>query len=555
VDRPKIKLGHQWLPRKFRILGLAFAAASVFSITLSGQQRDYGPPIHPGITSDAASPPFPTFYAACSSANSAGAALAVTSASTVDTSATCGSPLVFNGGKIRPAAGRTITFTVQSAPLTTICDVSLGGNCVIISPMGLVYVQWWGANCNNRVDSTAAITAAFTSIHAVAQSMHIGYGTCLTDPITALKGDDHILGAGTGASFLKSRSGGPVFSINAVEIDRTHLHDFSIVGAGRGSGMGISVVTSSPSSSNHWHNLNFIDIGGTCLYFPRGFTNHFENIEMKCGKGGMGNGFDIDAGNTTTIQDSYVYDVGTNGTAYRVHSGYLVCISCNGINHGAKANWGVFGDNAAEDEKADYVQASFINVNAEHFTNIGLRFKAGSSLSMMNGGKIEAGPDGPVIAMQFDYAAAPGIFNGTVVTTDGAKWANGQAIHTRGIPFFNLGGGTAGHGTSVVTAWDDGHANVINIPTQTVCYNGNLKYASCFDQIQLPNVYLFGLGIIGNSTRAPIVQGYGDAAPRTGSHARGEIVWNTTPASGGEVGWVCVAAGTPGDWKAFGAIR
>lgn len=43
----------------------------------------------------------------------------------------------------------------------------------------------------------------------------------------------------------------------------------------------------------------------------------------------------------------------------------------------------------------------------------------------------------------------------------------------------------------------------------------------------------------------------GAAAPTTGSWARGSIVWNTAPSSGGPPGWVCVTAGSPGTWKAM----
>lgn len=45
-----------------------------------------------------------------------------------------------------------------------------------------------------------------------------------------------------------------------------------------------------------------------------------------------------------------------------------------------------------------------------------------------------------------------------------------------------------------------------------------------------------------------------DAIPTTGTWARGEIVWNNLPSAGGKVGWVCTSGGTPGTWKAFGAI-
>ncbi len=40
-----------------------------------------------------------------------------------------------------------------------------------------------------------------------------------------------------------------------------------------------------------------------------------------------------------------------------------------------------------------------------------------------------------------------------------------------------------------------------------------------------------------------------------GEHWRqGSVVLNRNAAAGGKVGWVCVASGTPGTWKAFGTI-
>lgn len=44
------------------------------------------------------------------------------------------------------------------------------------------------------------------------------------------------------------------------------------------------------------------------------------------------------------------------------------------------------------------------------------------------------------------------------------------------------------------------------------------------------------------------------AAPASGAHIAGEIVFNADPVASGKIGWVCVTAGTPGTWKAFGAI-
>jgi hypothetical protein len=40
----------------------------------------------------------------------------------------------------------------------------------------------------------------------------------------------------------------------------------------------------------------------------------------------------------------------------------------------------------------------------------------------------------------------------------------------------------------------------------------------------------------------------GLAAPTTGAHARGELVWNRNAAAGAPLGWACTATGTPGTW-------
>lgn len=44
------------------------------------------------------------------------------------------------------------------------------------------------------------------------------------------------------------------------------------------------------------------------------------------------------------------------------------------------------------------------------------------------------------------------------------------------------------------------------------------------------------------------------AEPTSGSWDVGSIVFNATPSAGGKAGWICTAAGSPGTWKAFGAI-
>ena len=47
---------------------------------------------------------------------------------------------------------------------------------------------------------------------------------------------------------------------------------------------------------------------------------------------------------------------------------------------------------------------------------------------------------------------------------------------------------------------------------------------------------------------------YDTAPPVSGTWAVGDITWNIVPTAGGNIGWVCTTAGTPGTWKTFGAI-
>lgn len=53
---------------------------------------------------------------------------------------------------------------------------------------------------------------------------------------------------------------------------------------------------------------------------------------------------------------------------------------------------------------------------------------------------------------------------------------------------------------------------------------------------------------------APLNHDIGAAIPTTGDHVLGAVHWNSVPATGQPVGWVCTAAGNPGTWAAFGAV-
>jgi hypothetical protein len=78
------------------------------------------------------------------------------------------------------------------------------------------------------------------------------------------------------------------------------------------------------------------------------------------------------------------------------------------------------------------------------------------------------------------------------------------------------------------------------------------------------NVFALGVGDVANLTSVAIADGFAtetkraclfvSAMPASGVHQVGEVVFNSAPVAAGKIGWVCVTAGSPGTWKAWGVI-
>jgi hypothetical protein len=70
-----------------------------------------------------------------------------------------------------------------------------------------------------------------------------------------------------------------------------------------------------------------------------------------------------------------------------------------------------------------------------------------------------------------------------------------------------------------------------------------------------PAPYVFPLNADANTNFGTVPRiYYGTAAPTSGSYVVGDILYNTAPASGAYIGWVCTVAGSPGTWQGFGLI-
>lgn len=119
-----------------------------------------------------------TFAQQCTAATAApNTAIVVDTVAPVATGFTAACPVIFYpGGMIQPASGQTVTFTVQSAGLSQICDVSLGGSCTILGT-NQVPVTWFGATgAGNATADTAGVVAALASVCASPSSIS-AYGS------------------------------------------------------------------------------------------------------------------------------------------------------------------------------------------------------------------------------------------------------------------------------------------------------------------------------------------------------------------------------------------
>jgi hypothetical protein len=67
-----------------------------------------------------------------------------------------------------------------------------------------------------------------------------------------------------------------------------------------------------------------------------------------------------------------------------------------------------------------------------------------------------------------------------------------------------------------------------------------------------PNVDLHVTGPVRLNNQ---LQMYASEVPTEGIYKAGDICWNSHPTVGKFVGWVCVSAGSPGNWFAFGEIK
>ena len=117
--------------------------------------------------------------------------------------------------------------------------------------------------------------------------------------------------------------------------------------------------------------------------------------------------------------------------------------------------------------------------------------------------------------------------------------------------------------------FEDSQGKIETLWTRHPDFIDNKGAVSALDLVTYPYTRKFAIGVGDTGVYGPSVHPddhyvelggmritYGSTAPSDAAYAyaRGSIRYNIAPVAAGKVGWVCITAGSPGTWKAFGVI-
>lgn len=341
-----------------------------------------------------------------------------------------------------------------------------------------------GCDNTGATNATTCLNTAIITANAAGRQLFLPAGTYLANPTIAGLNTQRIFGEGPGRTIIQSAIGSsPVFFANNAA-GLTHsltIEELSLNGFGSGaSDYGFQMSPDQPFDLT-MRNVRITNVAKSGVYIPtNAFTMLFEGVDISVLPAGL-NGFDIGGDNTITLIRTYVHAVGTTGAAYRLHNGRFTLLGCNGIDSGTTADWGVFGDNLAEDGRDQYARVNLIGSNVEAFTRTGLRAKAGSQISVHDVNFVSS-VTGTLTAIQFDNNVGinPGIFDGLSAfnLVGAAAWTNGAPINSNGVPFLFEGV------PSNTTYYDTGAGALINIGYRTNALNaGSGRSTQIFNRL------------------------------------------------------------------------
>lgn len=378
-------------------------------------------------------------------------------ATTLDTSAGTLSVLT-----IRPSSGNTVPFT--GAVSTNTIGAQSGntirvpnGQTLIVRSVesgGAVYdVRAFGAVGDGTTDDTLAFISANSAIVAAGHGvMFVPPGTYLTS-YKPTQARIKIRGAGVDVSNLRSAS----TNSHPVEVTGLGFHDLvmeDLTLQPRGGSHGLYIH----DNSSEPYNLTLRNVRvaprsghtGKGVYIPEQFATFLDAVEADM-QTTSDNAIELQGGNTTVLIRCYVRGVGDNKAAYRFYKNNPVLISCNGIDSGGTADWGVFGQNMADDGVVSVCHPTLIGCNIEDYTSRGLYFKSGSWGCFYNTwwNAPPVSSASTVLPVKFDFVDNEGsnfgfMDSGCRFDTKGSAYSNGSPINSSGVPLVQVSGKATG---------------------------------------------------------------------------------------------------------------
>lgn len=349
----------------------------------------------------------------------------------------------------------------------------------------------YSADPTGVADSTSAIQDALTAGQANGQQVYAPAGTYLISQITNFENGSILRGAGMFKTIFKGSDADVTpFYIDGQSLKGLTLSDFTVLGAGAGTGHGIHIYNAGGVALSPYlillENIYIKDAGGRGLYIPEQFTTRIIGIEvLDAGS----NAIEIMGGNTTTLINCFVKQVATGMAAYRIYRSPIL-ISCNGVVHTAgevaNVDWAVCGQSLAEDGVDTYSHPVFLNCNIESFSRYGVRFKANSGGTFI-GTRLLSSATTATVALYYDTypnVLYTPLWDGTSRIEDGGGgWTNNQAIHARGVPFI-----TFGTSTTTDSFYEHTVAQIYSMPTIAWHYASLYAEALSISNIYLPRI-------------------------------------------------------------------
>lgn len=129
-----------------------------------------------------------------------------------------------------------------------------------------------------------------------------------------------------------------------------------------------------------------------------------------------------------------------------------------------------------------------------------------------------------------------------------------------------LGGSNEARGIVGTFTHSDLEIVTDNLARITVTANGSVNFGAATKAATQVTVY--GKMSVGVNVPDPTVDlhvagavkfggnlhGSGTQPPAFGNYTPGDIIWNSAPMPGSWAGWICIGAGSPGQWRPFGQI-